>query len=342
MSRNLPINEQVRVPDLDQPTWLTDIPGDMPADLDATGHMQFNQQEHGHPGLLTIHGIRDGMHAIVEELEEHVEREARRDEIPDFLRPVLDAHSSMVLVRIDLAKAFRTDTFVIPAAPAGQSGGATLISNRSDRFRAIITNLGANPAFLSWTDDVMNFNSLGETAWSELGPSAAAVAAAASLDAFGAATGPGATTVITGATVSLPPGVWNVVWQIGYGAGAVAAAEANNMRLRQAGATVLNGIIAAVANTQVPQEPVTIIVPAGANQTIDIASIGAGTATANYEAQLVATQQVPPVSTTYAQIPNIREIRSGGKIYVYSPLGTQVDIQEEYGWRYSEEGILTP
>lgn len=127
---------------------------------------------------------------------------------------------------------------------------------------------------------------------------------AAGFENFGTATGPGALGLI--ASVSLPPGVYTVYWQVGLGAGAVAAAEANNFRLRQAGATLLNSINAAVANTQVPQEQITIVVPAGGSQTIDIVNIGAGTATANYEAQISAIPVTPVIqslpSTSYGWI----------------------------------------
>ena len=90
----------------------------------------------------------------------------------------------------------------------------------------------------------------------------------------------------------------------------------------------------AVASTQFPQDQVTIIVPAGANQTIDVVNIGAGTATAVYEAQISAIPILTP--TVSAVIPNQRELRSGGKIWVYSPLGTTVDMVEEYGFRNRE------
>jgi hypothetical protein len=37
------------------------------------------------------------------------------------------------------------------------------------------------------------------------------------------------------------------------------------------------------------------------------------------------------------------ELRCGGKVYVYSPLGSLVQLHEEYGSRYSEgSGVLSP
>jgi hypothetical protein len=107
-----------------------------------------------------------------------------------------------------------------------------------------------------------------------------------SLSAEGTATGPAA-----GATISqlvLPAGTYVIGWTVGYGAGAVAAAEQNNMQLTGLAAN-LPAIIPAVASQQVPQQQVTLTTT---GVTIAVKAIAAGTATAVYEAQLTATPVV--------------------------------------------------
>jgi len=104
-----------------------------------------------------------------------------------------------------------------------------------------------------------------------------------SLDNEGTVTGPAAGATI--ASIVLPAGTWVISWTVGFGAGAVAAADANNMQLTGI-PTTLNAIIPAVANTQQIQQQVTFTT---AGTTIAVKAIGAGTGTANYVAQLVAT-----------------------------------------------------
>lgn len=99
-------------------------------------------------------------------------------------------------------------------------------------------------------------------------------------------TGPAAGATI--ASIVLPAGTWLIGWTVGYGAGAVAAAEQNNMQLTGLAAN-LPAIIPGVANQQVIQQQVTLTT---AGTTIAVKAIGAGTATAQYEAELTATPLV--------------------------------------------------
>jgi len=115
-------------------------------------------------------------------------------------------------------------------------------------------------------------------------------------DSSGFVTGPGALATIT--SVVLQPGTYTANWIVGFGAGAVAAADANNFRLF--GIPVpQQAVIPAVANTTVPQTPVTFTITS--QTTIGIQSIGAGTGTANYAAELSITGQTT-VQTVTLQI----------------------------------------
>lgn len=109
----------------------------------------------------------------------------------------------------------------------------------------------------------------------------------ASLTKQGTATGPGALATIA-SIASVPAGTYSIEWTVGYGSGAVAAAEQNNMQLAGLPGGVLPAIIPAVANTTQPQQTVQDVVLT-APTTITVQSIGAGTATAVYEGQLVIT-----------------------------------------------------
>lgn len=191
---------------IDDPTWH-------PFTVD--GAMTFGQERHGNAGILTIHGIVDLMEHLTEEAEAEVrkwlEHGSRDEEAPGWLRSMLPVAAPPVDVRADVNPAYhwRADTYVVPAA-----GDGALLSARGDRLRAVVTNTGANPAFLSWTDDPQSLNSPGNTSW--------------------------------------------------------------------------------------------ILLKNGTDPT------------------------------------NPRTLLCGGKIYCYSPLGTNVDIQEEYGMRFSEGGYQTP
>lgn len=104
-----------------------------------------------------------------------------------------------------------------------------------------------------------------------------------SLTGEGTVTGPAAGATI--ASVVVPAGTYAVSWTVGYGAGAVAAAELNNMQLTGGPSNVV-ALIPAVANQQQAQAQVTITTPGA---TIAVKAIALGTATAVYEAQLVVT-----------------------------------------------------
>lgn len=103
------------------------------------------------------------------------------------------------------------------------------------------------------------------------------------LTAENTVTGPAAGATI--ASLVLPAGTWAVSWTVGYGSGAVAAAEQNNMQLTGP-ASPLTALVPAVANTEVPQQQV-VLTTAGV--TVAVKAIALGTATAVYEAQIVAT-----------------------------------------------------
>lgn len=104
-----------------------------------------------------------------------------------------------------------------------------------------------------------------------------------SLTAENSVTGPAAGATI--ASLVLPAGTWVISWTVGLGAGAVAAADTNNMELTGPAAPLV-AIIPAVANTQVPQPPVTLTTT---GVTVAVKAIALATATAVYEAQIVAT-----------------------------------------------------
>lgn len=102
-------------------------------------------------------------------------------------------------------------------------------------------------------------------------------------------TGPAAGTTI--ASVVLPAGTFLADWLTSYGAGAVAAADANNMQLLLGATVLLTSLSPAVANTVDQQATVQVVGPG----TLAVKTIGAATATANYAAQISAT----PVNSAY-------------------------------------------
>lgn len=163
--------------DPDNPIWSTDIPGP-----NETANPYGVAT--GHPGVMTLSGIRDLMHHFETEVEDalrHAEEEGQTTaELPAFLREVLPLAPKPVWVKADIvaSKRFHTDTFVIPAnasgIPQGSSGGATLVSARGDRTRIVITNTGANPAYFSYDDDVDSVITTGEMAWAIIAVAGAA------------------------------------------------------------------------------------------------------------------------------------------------------------------------
>lgn len=115
-----------------------------------------------------------------------------------------------------------------------------------------------------------------------------AVTPGAGVGVTGTATGPAAGGTI--ASVALPAGTFLVSWSVGLGAGAVAAADFDNMQLTL-GAFALGSLNPAVANTVSPQSPAQLVGPG----TLAVKAIGAATATANYSAQISAA----PVNSGY-------------------------------------------
>lgn len=113
-----------------------------------------------------------------------------------------------------------------------------------------------------------------------------------SITAEGAVTGPGAGTTI--AQVVLPPGTYLIGWTVAYGAGAVAAVEQNNMQLTGLTGGPLTALIEATAGQGASQQPVTFT----GGATIAVKNVAAGTATAVYEAQIVAT----PVAGAFVRL----------------------------------------
>jgi len=112
----------------------------------------------------------------------------------------------------------------------------------------------------------------------------------ASTSAFGtvpAAVGAGTTIATTG---TLPPGTYTVYVNIST-SGTVTTADANNMQLL-IGATVIGTLMNSNsgANTPFPNGPFVVIVPA-AGAAILVKSVGAGSGTATYNADIIATPQ---------------------------------------------------
>lgn len=136
------------------------------------------------------------------------------------------------------------------------------------------------------------------------------------LTAENSVTGPAAGATI--ASLVLPAGTWAISWTVGLGSGAVAAADTNNMQLTGP-ASPLTAIIPAVANTQVPQ-PQVVLTTTGV--TVAVKAIALATATAVYEAQIVAT----PVADSYLRV---YDGRAAGTAQVLSsalaPLATETE-----------------
>jgi hypothetical protein len=132
------------------------------------GAMTFDKERHGHAGVLTTHGILDVMSHVVEEggdlIKAFLEGKMPIEEMPLWLQEALNLNAPPavdVLADINPARHFRTTAYTIPAGLE-----PTLISAMGTRVRAVITNTGtANPAYLSWTDNVTTFNSAGDMEW---------------------------------------------------------------------------------------------------------------------------------------------------------------------------------
>lgn len=137
--------------DIENPDW---------SPFTTDGAMTFDQDRHGHAGILTIHGMLDLVnhlgHTAKEEIEEWIERGEREEEMPEWLRAVLPTDQPPPVPVFSFpvpARAFRMDEIQIPAL-GGQSGGATKISDRQDRIRLIVANVDtANTGFIGASSD---------------------------------------------------------------------------------------------------------------------------------------------------------------------------------------------
>jgi len=272
---------------------------------------------------MTNSGIRDLMHHVTEDVEEWLEApEHDRGDVPAFLRRILEPQPRAVhtITDVNPSLAFHCDTFAIPAAPAGQTGGSTLLSARTDRARAVITNIGLNPAFLSFSDDVSNFNSAGEMAWVQLPASPQGTAGSGTISAGGA----GSAGLPAGSTLE------EIVLTFATATTAAGTATITNTPFGPLVFNIPSGTtylaIPGTYAANIPGNAVTVTV-AGA------ASVGGGS---------IVLSGITGYGTVNGTPGNAREIRAGGKLYAYSPLGTQLDILEEYGYRNREGGMLSP
>jgi hypothetical protein len=291
---------------IEYPEWQTAADNILPSLGDAHV-MDFGHSQHGHAGVMTLSGVRDLMSNVKEEIHKWEERGERDHDIPEFLRKVLPVEPDPVYVKADILPSarFHVDTFIIPAIvggiPQGQTGGATLLSARGDRTRIIVTNVGANPAYVSWTDDVSNVQTLGEMAWIQL-PAAIIGSSTPSVAGFPSIT-------VSGQAIQNP---FNYPVSV-----TLAAFTATQV--------FVNGILVGTGNGP-------YIVPAYGS--LSVTFTVAGTTTPAGIATVAAPAGLQPG--------NPREIRAGGKVYAYSPLGSQLDIQEEYGFVLREGGFQNP
>lgn len=135
----------------------------------------------------------------------------------------------------------------------------------------------------------------------------------------GSVTGPGANVAITTiAIASLPPGWYDVNWTVELD-GTVAAAEQNNFILKGPG---LGGGFNSTNDPTVgryPQPTVRMYVPPGNGTALSVRSVGAGTGTAIYSAQISITPAIVPGG--FILIGQLGQVSNGqgGKIFVGDP-----------------------
>lgn len=141
---------------VEDPRWLQDFHPD--------GAMSFGSEAHGHPGILTIHGVRDILHHLKEEAAEEVRRwmeeGERQSEMPDWLRAVLPppVQPLPVLADINPAVSWEAQTLAIPQAQV------TPVTFRGDRVRLVVTNVGAtNPVWIGHGTDAQGFDTSGNS-----------------------------------------------------------------------------------------------------------------------------------------------------------------------------------
>lgn len=170
------------------------------------------------------------------------------------------------------------------AIPPGSANATMILPEDPDRLRAVLQVNGSN---------VVLCNS--QSAAQAVGNIAAAAVTPPSLMVANSVTGPLANGVIAQLT-AVPAGVYQISWTIGLG-GTTAGADRNNFELLVNGVVQLTSINASGTGTQVTGPTITLAL--AANSTVSVTAIGAGTATAIYSAQIVAT----PVSTGGLNLP---------------------------------------
>lgn len=143
--------------DIEDPSWEP---------FTTDGAMTFDQQRHGHAGILTIHGMLDLVHHLgveaKEELEEWIRQGEREDDMPDWLRAVLptDVPPPIQVYSYPVpARSFRMSEIQVPAL-----GQATKISDRQDRIRLIVANVDtANTGFIGATSDLTGLSAAAQS-----------------------------------------------------------------------------------------------------------------------------------------------------------------------------------
>lgn len=127
------------VTDLDNPAWLTDVPGVIPS--------QSEQDDHGssHHGVRTHSGHLDLLHGIGEDIHGWVEREEDKGrDIPNaWVKSNIPVRSQAVTVVTRRPNRWRAFSY------AAISSGVKILDNDMDRTRAIVTNWGPGILYLS-------------------------------------------------------------------------------------------------------------------------------------------------------------------------------------------------
>jgi len=141
---------------IEDPEWVQTFHPD--------GAMSFGADAHGHPGVPTIHGVRELLHHLkeeeTEEFREWMEQGEREESMPPWLRAVLPrpVPPLPVLMDINPAVSWQSQTLAIPQQQV------TPVSFRGDRVRCVISNVGVtNPLFISTGKDVQSFDATGNS-----------------------------------------------------------------------------------------------------------------------------------------------------------------------------------
>lgn len=151
----MPVNDPYRN-GIETPEWEQTFHPD--------GAMSFGADAHGHPGVLTIHGLRDLAHHLTEEAAEEIrawmEEGEREESIPDWLRAVLPVPVPPLPVLMDINPP-RTWTGQAQFIPQQQ---VTPVSFRGGRVRLVIANVGTtNPVWISANTDAQSFDPSGNS-----------------------------------------------------------------------------------------------------------------------------------------------------------------------------------